>query len=185
MALTGKAGEYSIGPLLSRYKSVIVLRAFTKTFAIPGLRRGYCVTSCAETAAALRKQLPEWNVSAPAQVAGVAAVREDAYLKEAVRLISGERQFLATELKKLGFTVFPSDSNFLLFCVDSRANCSFAENALFDTLLADGILIRDCRDFSGLCEGFYRIAVRKHADNVALVASLQQICEKIGENGDN
>ena len=188
MELTGKAGEYSFIPLLSRYKSVIVLRAFTKTFAIPGLRLGYCVTSCAETAAALRKQLPEWNVSAPAQAAGVAAVHEDAYLKEAVRLICEERQFLAMELKKLGFTVFPSDANFLLFRVDSRANgadCCSSEGSLFDALLEDGILIRDCRDFAGLGEGFYRIAVRKHADNVALVASLQQICGKNGENGDN
>lgn len=185
MELTGKADEYSFIPLLSRYKSVIVLRAFTKAFAIPGLRLGYCVTSGGETAAALRKQLPEWNVSAPAQAAGVAAVHEDTYIKEAVRLISEERQFLTAELEKLGFTVFPSDANFLLFRVDSRANCGFAENALFDTLLADGILIRDCRDFAGLCEGFYRIAVRKHADNVALVASLQQICGKIGENGES
>jgi len=188
MELTGKASEYSFIPLLSQYKSVIVLRAFTKTFAIPGLRLGYCVTSCAETAASLRKQLPEWNVSAPAQAAGVAAVHEDAYLKEAVRLISGERQFLAMELKNLGFAVFPSDSNFLLFRDEARANgadCGSSKGSLFDALLSDGILIRDCRDFMGLGEGFYRIAVRKHADNVALVASLRRICGKIGENGEN
>ncbi len=168
MELTGKEGEYSFIPLLSRYKSVIVLSAFTKTFAIPGLRLGYCVTSCAETAAVLRKQLPEWNVSAPAQAAGVAAVHEDAYIKEAVCLISEERQFLATELKKLGFALFPSDANFLLFR---------AKGSLFDALLSDGILIRDCRDFTGLGEGFYRIAVRKHEENEALVACLRRILE--------
>ena len=180
MELTGKADEYSFIPLLSRYKSVIVLRAFTKTFAIPGLRLGYCVTSGGETAAALRRQLPEWNVSAPAQAAGVAAVHEDAYLKETVRLISEERQFLASELKKLGFAVFPSDANFLLFRTEARANgadCCSSEGSLFDALLSDGILIRDCRDFMGLGEGFYRIAVRKHAENEALVESLRRILE--------
>ena len=175
MELTGKACEYSFIPLLSRYKSVIVLRAFTKTFAIPGLRLGYCVTSCAETAASLRKQLPEWNVSAPAQAAGVVAVHEDAYLKEAVRLISEERQFLATGLKNLGFAVFPSDANFLLFRVDAHANCGSLKDSLFDALLSDGILIRDCRDFMGLGEGFYRIAVRKHAENETLVECLRRI----------
>ena len=175
MELTGKACEYSFIPLLSRYKSVIVLRAFTKTFAIPGLRLGYCATSSTETADDLKKQLPEWSVSAPAQAAGVAAVHEDAYIKEAVRLISEERQFLATELKNLGFTVFPSDANFLLFCADARANCGTAKGSLFDALLDDSILIRDCRDFTGLGEGYYRIAVRKHAENEAFVTSLRRI----------
>ena len=177
MELTGKADGYSFIPLLTRFPSVIVLRAFTKTFAIPGLRLGYCVTSCAETAAALRKQLPEWNVSAPAQAAGVAAVHEDAYIKEALRLICEERQFLTAELKELGFTVFPSEANFLLFRA-TGANCSYNGANLFDALLAEGILIRDCRDIKGLGEGFYRIAVRTHAENEVLVNSIRRICGK-------
>ena len=174
MELTGKADGYSFIPLLSRYKCVIVLRAFTKTFAIPGLRLGYCVTSCAETATVLRNRLPEWNVSAPAQAAGVAAVKEDVYIKEALHLISEERQFLTAELKELGFTVFPSDANFLLFCVAGAQNSTGTN--LFDAFLADGILIRDCRDIAGLGEGFYRIAVRKHAENEVLVNSLKKFC---------
>ena len=192
MELTGKADSYSFIPLFSRYKFAVVLRAFTKTFAVPGLRLGYCVTSCAEAAAALQKQLPEWNVSAPAQAAGVAAVHEDAYVKEALRLISEERLYLTGELRALGFTVFPSDANFLLFyageaqsatqnssrAVQTGANCGSAGASLYDALLAEGILIRDCRDIKGLGEGFYRKAVRTHAENEVLVNSLRRICEK-------
>ncbi len=192
MELTGKADNYSFVPLLNRFPSAVVLRAFTKTFAIPGLRLGYCVTSCAEVAESLRKQLPEWNVSAPAHAAGFAAVHEDAYIKEAVRLICEERQYLAGELCALGFTVFPSDANFLLF----RMPCANLYDAtlivaqksganLYDALLDEGILIRDCRDIKGLGEGFYRIAVRTHTENEVLVTRIRQICGKIGENGEN
>jgi len=209
MELTGKADDYSFITLLSRYKSTVVLRAFTKTMAIPGLRLGYCVTSCAEIAESLRKQLPEWNVSAPAQAAGVAAAHENAHIEVAARLISEERLYLTGELRALGFTVFPSDANFLLFYVtgatlivaqksganlfdamlDGARNSTGAENStnsppnstcanLYDALLAEGVLIRDCRDYAGLGEGFYRIAVRTHAENEVLVSRLRLICGK-------
>ena len=178
MELTGKGDNYSFIPLLNRFSSAVVLRAFTKTFAIPGLRLGYCVTSCAEVAEPLRKQLPEWNVSAPAQAAGFAAVHEDAYIKEAVRLISEERQYLAGELRALRFTVFPSDANFLLFYVTDATLIGAQKSGakLYDALLDEGILIRDCRDIKGLGEGFYRIAVRIHAENEVLVNSLKKLC---------
>ena len=171
--LTGRSDAYSFAPLLEKYPSVTVLRAFTKTMAIPGLRLGYCVTSGVSASGAILKQLPEWNVSEPAQKAGVAAAGEKDYLDDAVKFICRERFYLSEELRKLGFYVFPSDANFILFRTGVKMSCD-----IYGALLEEGILIRDCGDMKGLCKGYYRIAVRTHAENEVLVASLKKLCQQ-------
>lgn len=173
MELTGKKREYSFLPLLSDFPWVTVLNAFTKTMAVPGLRLGWCVTARPETARNLVLQLPEWNVSELAQAAGIAASGERAFIEESVALIREERLFLSWELGQLGFHVYPSDSNFILFRPDCRMDYE-----LFQALLAEGILIRDCRDMRGLGPGFYRIGVRTRGENQILLESLERICGK-------
>ena len=74
-----------------------------------------------------------------------------------------ERHFLIGELDSLGLKVFDSAANFLLFHSDTD---------LFETMLAENILIRDCENFRGLSKGFYRIAVRTHEENVQLIIAL-------------
>ncbi|MCR4940115.1 MAG: aminotransferase class I/II-fold pyridoxal phosphate-dependent enzyme [Treponemataceae bacterium] len=168
MELTGRKREYSFLPLLTAFPWVSVLNAFTKTMAVPGLRLGWCVSARPETARSLVLQLPEWNVSELAQAAGIAASRERAFIEESVALIREERLFLSRELGQLGFHVYPSDANFILFRPASRMKCE-----LFQALLAEGILIRDCRDMRGLGPGFYRIAVRSREENEILLNSLR------------
>lgn len=145
------------------------LRAFTKTFAIPGIRLGYMLSSDTDLLDAIRKHLPEWNVSRIAERTGEAAadvlLRSD-YLEKSVRLISEERKYLAGELESLGIRVYESDTNYML--IRSRAD-------LYDKLLERGILIRRCSNFSGLDETFFRIAVRTHADNEELISILRTI----------
>ena len=143
----------------------IVLKAFTKSHAIPGLRLGYALCADAETAAALRQSGQFWSVSAPAQAAGVAAVSETAYLQTARRLIAQERAFLTEELTRLGAAVYPSDANFLLFR---------SVPGLDEQLLRQGILIRNCGNYAGLDARFYRIAVRMHPENVVLLEAMRR-----------
>lgn len=174
----------------------VVLRAFTKTFAIPGVRLGYAVCS-GSLAARIRRELPEWNLSVFAQYAGLAALeavtretstRETSalgtvtpgtaaggspasetsgYLAASVEMIAREREYLSEELEKLGLRVFPSDANYILF--QSR------DRELHRKLLDKGILIRDCRDYHGLTGGFYRVAVRTRRENTALLRCLRNI----------
>lgn len=156
--------------------STVVLRAFTKTFAIPGVRLGYAVCS-GSLAARIQRELPEWNLSVFAQYAGLAALEAAApetvppgtsgYLAASVEMIAREREYLTAELKKLGLRVFPSDANYILF--QSR------DRELHRKLLDKGILIRDCRDYHGLTAGFYRTAVRTYRENTALLRCLRNI----------
>lgn len=168
-SLIHRIGEEGLPPTM-------VLRAFTKTFAIPGVRLGYAVCS-GSLAARIQRELPEWNLSVFAQYAGLAALEAAApetvppgtsgYLAASVEMIAREREYLLEELEKLGLRVFPSDANYILF--QSR------DRELHRKLLDKGILIRDCRDYHGLTAGFYRTAVRTHRENMALLRCLRNI----------
>ena len=181
LALSGGDEDSLIHCIRSEALPAVVLRAFTKTFAIPGVRLGYAVCS-APTAERIRRELPEWNLSVFAQYAGRAAFGNvtpgtpapetsaggtSGYLAASVEMIAREREFLSAELEKLGFRVFPSDANYILF--QSR------DRELHQKLLDKGILIRDCRDYHGLTAGFYRTAVRTHRENTALLRCLRNI----------
>ena len=171
LALSGGDEDSLIHCIRSEALPAVVLRAFTKTFAIPGVRLGYAVCS-APMAERIQRELPEWNLSVFAQYAGRAALETSAggtsgYLAASVEMIAREREFLSEELEKLGFRVFPSDANYILF--QSR------DRELHQKLLDKGILIRDCRDYHGLTAGFYRTAVRTHRENTVLLRCLRDI----------
>lgn len=153
--------EYSAMNFLNPF--VVLLKAFTKIFSMAGLRLGYAVFGNAETACAVRETGQFWSVSAPAQAAGIAALSETDYLEKTVRLVKAERAFLSRALSGFGFRVCRSDANFLLF------SCGVP---LREMLLREKILIRGCENFDGLPRGFYRIAVRGHEENAALVSAI-------------
>lgn len=144
-------------------KQCIILKAFTKLFAMAGLRLGYAICGSTETAERLSRRGQFWSVSVPAQAAGIAALNETEYISETIRLIRREREFLRTSLQEYNLRVYPSDANYLLFRADT---------GLDDRLLSENIMIRNCCNYSGLGSGFYRIAVRTHEENTRLVEAL-------------
>ena len=143
------------------------LKAFTKTFAIPGVRVGYMTSHDEEILGMIRKHLPEWNVSRIAERTGEAAAEvlaETDYLERSVSYIAEERAFLSERLTELGLKVYPSDTNFLLIK---------SYPGLYDQLIKRDILIRNCMNFSGLDDTYFRIAVRTHPDNEELVRIIE------------
>ena len=145
------------------------LRAFTKTFAIPGIRTGYMLSRDTALLDKIKKHLPEWNVSRIAERTGEAAAKvlaETDYLENSVGMISKEREYLTEQLTELGIKVYPGDTNYLL--IRSVPD-------LYDRLMAKGIMVRRCANFSGLDETYFRIAVRRHEDNEDLIKAINSI----------
>ena len=150
---------FSMLPEIGKYNRLLIVRAFTKIYAIPGVRLGYLICSNLTLLNRIRKQLPEWNISTFAQKAGVACMSQTAYVEKTVEYVKKERQVLSEQLRKLGLRVFSSEANFILV---------YSEHQLKKELLQRGILIRDCENFRGLSKGYYRIAVKQRMDNEKL-----------------
>lgn len=144
---------------------LFILRAFTKSFALAGIRLGYAMTSDKELLTKMGVLSQPWDVSVLAQAAGVAALRESDFLDYSRKVIRTERIWLTSILSPF-FRVIPSESNYILFK---------GPTGLKDELLEDHILIRDCSNYKGLGEGWFRIAVKLHSENEILVKSLSEI----------
>ncbi len=152
-------------PRYVEYPNVIWIRAFTKIFAIPGVRLGFLVNSDKALLEKIAGQLPEWNLSTFAQKAGLACTQEKEYIRQSRSYVEQEGEFLSEGLKKAGLRVYPHVADFILV---------HTEVPLYDRLLERGILIRDCSSFRGLSKGYYRIAVKRREEN-------EQLLEEIGE----
>lgn len=152
------------------FDRLILVRTYTKIFAIPGVRLGYLVCKNRSFLAKTAAQLPEWNLSCFAQAAGCACAAETAFIKRTKKYIDGERAFLTEELLTRGFLVFPSAANFLLLYREDAPG----KDSVYERLLESGILIRDCRNFKGLGAGFYRVAVKSRRENERLLQALEQ-----------
>ncbi len=145
--------------------NIVVLKAFTKIYAMAGLRLGYALFGDEKLAESVRKSGQFWSVSAPAQTAGAAALDEKNYLEKTLELIKNERDFLTEKLRNFGFKVYPSEANFILF---------YTELPLDEMILKEKILIRNCANFDGLEQGYFRTAVRTHEENSALVGAIER-----------
>ena len=153
---------------LMEFPNLLLLRAFTKSYAMAGLRLGYCLSADGALLERIARCAQPWSVSAPAQAAGLAALKELAWPEQARALIRAERTWMAAELERLPVKVFHSTANYLLFQAAGVAD-------LKDRLLERGILIRSCANYSGLGPDYYRVAVRPHAENEALIAALKEV----------
>ena len=169
---TKKGEDYTFLYKTKKYPNVIVVRAFTKIFSIPGVRLGYLVCRDQKLKGKIEDQLPEWNLSVFAQEAGCAATKEKGFVRETVEYHAREREYLIEELRKRQIKVYEGEANFLLF---------YMQMDLKEELLKKQILIRDCSDFRGLKKGYFRIAVKKREENELLIQAIDEIQKKKGQ----
>ena len=153
---------------VKKHENLIVVQAFTKIYAIPGLRLGYLVCGNESLREKIARNLPEWNVSVIAQEAGATAARARAYVTRTQKYVQRQRAFLEEALTDFGFRVCESSANFILF---------YTELPLYKMLLKKKILIRDCSNYEGLTQGYYRIAVKREEENRQLLKAMGECIE--------
>ncbi len=165
--------KYSTIEYIYEYQNFMILKAFTKMYAIAGLRLGYAICGDNDVIQKIYQIRQPWNVSSIAQTAGIAALSDRDIPKKTRLYIKEEREFLLSQLKQLGFKTFGSKANYILFKSDID---------LTALLLDYDIIIRDCKNYRGLSKGFFRIAVKTHNDNEKFIISIKKILEKYNEN---
>jgi histidinol-phosphate aminotransferase len=129
-------GTPSALTLLPGRPRLIISRTMSKAFAFAGVRLGYLAADAAVADALRLVRLP-YHLSALTQAAAVAALAHADEMLAMVEEITTQRDRISRELTDLGYQPHVSGSNFVLFGgVDDP-------NAMFEALLADGVLIRD------------------------------------------
>lgn len=147
-------------------KNVIILKAFTKIYAMAGLRLGYAVFDDASLAEKTAENGQYWSVGTPAQIAGIAALDEKLYIEKTVATVEKERLFMVQTLKELGFKVYPSKANFILFK---------ATSLLTPLLSPKHIQLRNCGNYEGLTSDYYRTAIKLNEQNNVLLNALSNL----------
>ncbi|MCQ4636371.1 threonine-phosphate decarboxylase CobD [Anaerovorax odorimutans] len=159
--------------LLDQYDNLFILRAFTKNYAMAGLRLGYGICGRPELTRALWETGQPWSVSLIAQEAGIQALREKDYLEKARSLIFKEREKLQRQLSQLGYKVYDPGANYIFFRLRQLSAPAYVDDFIAD-MESEGILIRSCANYRGLGKGYFRIAVRNEEENGRLVEALRR-----------
>ncbi|MDO5399575.1 MAG: pyridoxal phosphate-dependent class II aminotransferase [Eubacteriales bacterium] len=146
--------------------NLLILKAFTKLYAMAGVRLGYCLCGNRTLLEKMAAVGQPWNVSSLAQAAGVAALREEGYVSQVRALIRRERPWLSGQLAALGLEVVPAEANYILFR---------SEKSLLEPMRRRGIVLRSCGNYPGLDGSWYRCAVRTHGENTALIEGLGEV----------
>lgn len=128
--------RYNCMDLALRMKNVLVMRTLSKSFSLAGMRVGYVVGSKA-LIDALYKIKDSYNLDRVSQEVALAALSDMEHMRANVRRIVATRRRLSEGLKKLGFKVYPSDSNFIWTRPAGESALSF-----FERMRAKKILIR-------------------------------------------
>ncbi|MFZ9354989.1 MAG: histidinol-phosphate transaminase [Ilumatobacteraceae bacterium] len=158
---------------------VAVSRTYSKTWSMAAARLGYLIAPKWMIADLESVALP-YRVDALKQAAGRAALRHVAQMEAAVREVVTQRERLVAAMSKLPLTVWPSQANFILFRpagagVGARSGTGKevgAGRALWQALLDQSVLVRDCSSWDGLTDCL-RVTVGTAEENDAFLTALQ------------
>lgn len=161
------ADRWTAKPLLES-SSLVIFKAFTKLYGMAGVRLGYCL--CGDEALLEKMQAAgqPWAVSSLAQAAGIAALKETAYVDEVRALIAQQRPAMTAGLRALGLRVIDGKANYLLFRAPADLN---------ERLRPLGTQVRSCANYPGLGPEWYRTAVRTAPENARLLEIMREVLE--------
>lgn len=163
-------GAESALPLLKKYPNILIVRTYSKSRSMAGARLGYAFGS-PDVIADLEKikySTNPYNINRLTQKAGEAAIAEDDYYKQCCQKIICDREYTSAELKKLGFVLTDSKTNFIF-----ARHPEFDGEVLYKALREMGILVRH---FGGeKVRDYLRITIGSHDECEALVSSLKDI----------
>ena len=163
-------GAESCVPLVEKYPNLLVVQTFSKSRNLAGARLGFAIGS-EELIADLNRvkfSYNPYNINRLTLLAGTAAMEDEAYFEECTGKVRASRQWTAQALKKLGFTVLDSNTNFL-FAASSRME----GGALYRALKQEGILVRhfDAPRISN----YLRITIGTQQEMETLIAALEKL----------
>jgi len=151
-------------------KNALIMRTYSKIYALAGIRLGYAIAD-PDILAPMHKIKEPFAVNLLAQVAGIAALDDDAYRKATVAANHAGRLFLYREFERLGLFCVKSHANFVLVRVGPQAG------QVFQGLLEKGVIVRPCTGYD--LPEFLRITVGDPAQNQRLIEALESVMKTL------
>jgi histidinol-phosphate aminotransferase len=164
------ANDYPNGlDYLENRPNLIVARSFSKIYGLAGLRVGYGVTT-PRIVNYLDKFRDPFNVNCLAQAAAAAAMDDRSFVKETLKLVKEERQFLYDSLEKMGLRYIKTVTNFMM--IDVKRDST----KVFEKMICKGVIIRDMKAWG--YDSFIRVSVGKRAENKIFIQTLKEVLSK-------
>ena len=168
-------------------KNLFVTRAFTKFFAIPGLRLGYGMYFDKELEKEISEKKEPWSVNNIAEMAGLTVLDDTEYIEKTLKWIAEEKVYMYEKLNEIsGIKVYETEVNFITGKIDEKL---FSEGLnvkiLREKMLEHGILIRDASNFKFLDERFFRLAIKDRESNDRVIEMLREIFREKGVKSFN
>ena len=158
-------------------QNLFVTRAFTKFFAMPGLRLGYGIYFDKKLEKRISEKKEPWSVNNIAEMAGLTVLDDTKYIEETLKWIAEEKTYVYEKLNEInGIKVYETEVNFITGKIDEKL---FSEGLnvkiLREKMLEQGILIRDASNFNFLDERFFRLAIKNRKNNDRVIETLKKI----------
>lgn len=146
-------------------RHVAVLRTFSKTYGLAGLRLGYAVAP-PECVSLLNRVRQPFNVNAMALAAGVAALDDDAHVERTRRMVREGIRQMQSDVERLGLSYVPTAANFMLVKVGRGRE-------VFESLLRRGVIVRPMDGYA--LPEYVRVTVGTFEENARFVAALRAV----------
>jgi threonine-phosphate decarboxylase len=159
----------SLTGTVTRYPNLVVFRSLTKTFAIPGLRLGYMVSS-KERIGDLQKLKMPWSVNTLALEAGIFILDHYPAPHWSLADLLKDKDLFVRQLQQTGIEIVRGHTHFIL-CRTARDSAKDLQHWLLENY---GLLIRDAGNFRGLDAGHFRLATLAPEKNQLMIKALQQ-----------
>ena len=165
-------GETAI-PLLKEYENLVVVRTFSKSYGLAGMRVGFALAS-AGIVGILDRVRDAYNLDRIAQAAALAAFEDVEYFETQRQKVIATREATVAAISKLGWFTYPSSSNFLFIEPTNPAGESGAEVAksLFEHLKAKRVLVRYFPSHPLTC-AFIRVSIGTDSEMEAFLTAAQ------------
>ena len=158
-------------------QNLFVTRAFTKFFAMPGLRLGYGIYFDKKLEKRISEKKEPWSVNNIAEMAGLTVLDDTEYIEKTLKWIKEEKIYMYEKLNKIsGIKVYETEVNFITGKIeDNFILKGLNVKILREKMLEQGILIRDASNFNFLDERFFRLAIKDRENNDRVIETLKKI----------
>ena len=158
-------------------QNLFVTRAFTKFFAMPGLRLGYGIYFDKKLEKRISEKKEPWSVNNIAEMAGLTVLDDTRYIEETLKWIAEEKTYVYEKLNEInGIKPYKTEVNFITVKIeDNFILKGLNVKILRGKMIEKGILIRDASNFKFLDERFFRLAIKNRKNNDRVIETLKKI----------